>query len=147
MILEDKDAWLAKAVGSFCGVLISLVMIAPEGTKNALYRVVLGFVSGVIFSPTVMSLFPWFRGDTIEHHLAAGTLAGFSVWFVLEGLARILSSRKTLQRLIEEMLRIRNEGATKVTKVKRVDTNGGVEVIKVETHPFNKQEGEADDIG
>ena len=107
--MNIDDSWLAKAIGSFFGVTISLVMIAPEGTKNALFRIVLGTGGGIIFAPTTMSLLPWFRGDNIESHLAAGCFAGFTCWFLLEGTARLLSSRKTVARLLEELLRINGD--------------------------------------
>ena len=106
------DAWLAKAAGAVCGVLISLVMVAPDGTKNAFYRLALGTVGGIIFAPITQNVLPFFKGDGIEYHMAAGCITGFACWFILEATARLLASDKWVTRVLEEILRIRGSDKT-----------------------------------
>lgn len=101
-----------RTIGAGAGVIASLVMVAPEGTKNAVYRAMIGLVMGVIFAPTAQSLVFFLRGEGWEFHLAASAASGFTVWFVLEGLARFLSRKDTIQRLLEEVLRL-SKGAGK----------------------------------
>ena len=102
------DIWLAKIAGALCGVIISMVMIAPESNKNAFYRLGLGSAGGIIFSPITMNVLPFFRGDGgMEYHLAAACLTGFACWFILEGIARLLASDKYIARLLEEVLRLK----------------------------------------
>jgi len=91
--------WVAKLLGSLSGVMISMAMIAPEGTRSAIYRIVLGTIAGVIFAPTTMRIVPFFSGNGWDDWLAAGAATGFSVWFILEAFARWLSSPKTGRRL------------------------------------------------
>lgn len=92
--------WAAKLLGSLAGVLISMAMVAPEGTRSAVYRCILGTIAGIIFSPTMMRLVPFFAGETWEDWLAASAATGFSIWFILEMFARWLSSPETGNRLI-----------------------------------------------
>lgn len=106
MIDDWSGTWVFKSMGALAGVLASLVIVAPESTKNALYRAIIGVVMGVIFSPATQNLVFFLDGDGLEHHLAAGAATGFTVWFILEGVARLLSSRDTVTRLLEELLRI-----------------------------------------
>ncbi|MFA5897920.1 MAG: hypothetical protein WC829_02285 [Hyphomicrobium sp.] len=103
----DLDTWLLKTIGSAIGVLISMVMIRPKNWLNALYRAALGTVAGAIFAPSVMGLFWFLQGDDADHYLQAAALSGFVAWFVLEFIARMISSEDTLKRLLEEIMRIR----------------------------------------
>lgn len=124
---------LAKAVGVFAGTLLSLIMVAPESTRNAFFRVVVGCVSGVIFTPITQQLIPVFRGDTFEILVAASAATGFTCWFVLEFIARIMSSRNTMARLLEEVLRLRGITADLTME----DKDGQVTEIKVEQKDDN----------
>jgi len=92
---------MAKLLGSLAGVLISMAMIAPEGTRSAIYRCVLGTIAGVIFAPTAMRIVPFLRGDAWDDWLAASAATGFAVWFILEIIARWLTAPDTGKRLIQ----------------------------------------------
>ncbi|HTJ58027.1 MAG TPA: hypothetical protein VL418_10740 [Devosiaceae bacterium] len=100
------DPWLAKIVGSIIGVSISMIMVAPRNWANAVYRGACSIPAGVIFAPAVQKILWFLDGSGLEFHLAAGCAAGFSTWFVLEATARFLSSKDTIRRLLEEMVRL-----------------------------------------
>jgi len=102
----DWQSWAAKFFGSVFGVLISMVMVAPKNSRNAVYRILLAPVAGVIFAPSIQGLVWFLQGSTLEHHMAAGCAAGFTCWFILEAAARFLSSEDTLRRLLEEMVKL-----------------------------------------
>lgn len=106
----DLNIWAAKFIGSAFGVLLSMVFVAPTNSRNALYRMLCAPIAGVIFSPATQALIPFLRGDGLEHHMAAACAAGFSCWFILEAGARMLSSRQWLEKLLEEVLRLRGGG-------------------------------------
>lgn len=106
----DYSIWAAKLFGSFFGVLVSMVMVAPKSTVNALYRILLAPIAGVIFAPSVQGLIWFLNGSSLEHHMAAGCAAGFTVWFILEFTARMMSSDEWLTRLLEEVLRLKGKG-------------------------------------
>lgn len=109
-VIDMDDKWLpfaAKVFGVACGTLLSLVLIAPESTRNALYRIFFGGLGGVIFMPITQRIIPFFAGDQLEIIVAASAATGFVCWFVLEFVARVLSSRVTLDRLFVELLRLR----------------------------------------
>lgn len=106
-IRMDFGIWAAKFFGAVFGVVLSMVFVAPTNSRNALYRILLAPIAGVIFAPATMALVPFLRGDLIEHHMAAACAAGFSCWFILEAGARMLSSRQWLEKLLEEILRLR----------------------------------------
>lgn len=105
----DLQIWAAKFFGSAFGVLLSMLFVAPTNTRNALYRILFAPIAGLIFAPAVQNLFWFLQGPGLEHHMAAGCAAGFSCWFILEFMARMLSSREWLQRLLDEILRIRGD--------------------------------------
>jgi hypothetical protein len=100
------NPWLAKVVGTIIGVGISMVMISPKSVRNGIYRAFVSTVMGLVFTPATQNLLPWLGGDEPDIIVAAACTAGFSVWFVLEAGARFLSSRETLRRLLEEMVRL-----------------------------------------
>jgi hypothetical protein len=106
----DWHAWAWKALGSIIGVGISMVMIAPRSIKNGIYRAFLGTVAGIIFAPATQNLVPWLRGEAPEMQVASACATGFTVWFILEAAARFLSSKDTLRRLLEEMVRLQGPG-------------------------------------
>jgi hypothetical protein len=103
----DWNPWAWKALGSIIGVGISMVMIAPRSVKNGIYRAFLGTVAGIIFAEPTQNLVFWLAGSTPEMWVASACATGFSVWFILEAGARFLSSKDTLHRLLEEMVRLR----------------------------------------
>ena len=103
---------LAKAVGVFLGTLLSLVMVAPENTRNAIYRVVFGGIGGIIFTPITQALIPVFRGSSFEILVAASAATGFTCWFILEFIARIMSSKLTMARLFQELMKLRGINVT-----------------------------------
>jgi len=102
----------ARSVGVLIGVLASLVLIAPEGTRNAFYRIVFSFLMGVIFAPIAanLPLMGWLAGDGNDHIAAQGAAVGFVIWSVLEAIARFMSARDTLDRMLREMARLRGKG-------------------------------------
>lgn len=102
----DLKVWAAKILGSIVGVGISMIMIAPRSVQNGIYRAFLGTVAGIIFAPATQRVLWFLDGDELEFHVAAACATGFVVWFVLEAVARFVSSRDTLRRLLEEMVRL-----------------------------------------
>ncbi|WP_109468528.1 DUF6107 family protein [Albibacillus kandeliae] len=111
----DEARWIARALGAALGVIASMIMVAPAGTKNAFYRLWIGIVMGAIFSPVVDDI--WFfgglAGEDFDHTLARSAVAGFSVWFVLEFTARMISSTDWLVELAKEVLRMNASGGRK----------------------------------
>lgn len=106
----DWQTLAAKYFGSAFGVLLSMVFVAPSNTRNALYRILMAPIAGVIFSPPTQSLLPFLAGNGWEHHMAAGCTAGLSCWFILEAGARMLSSRDWVERTLQEVLRLKGGG-------------------------------------
>jgi hypothetical protein len=105
----DWSIWAAKFFGSAFGVLLSMLFVAPATTRNALYRICFAPIAGVIFSPAMQSAVWFLKGDKLEHHVAAACAAGFTCWFILEFVARTLSSRQWLEALLEEILKLRGK--------------------------------------
>lgn len=100
----------ARAIGVLIGVLASLIMIAPEGTKNNAYRVLISITMGFIFAPLVpdVPFMAWTDGDSIDHAMARGAACGFAIWSVLQAIARLLSARGGfVERTLREMARLR----------------------------------------
>ena len=104
---DTADKLATRALGAFIGVTASMIMVAPESTKNAFYRGVVGLVMGFIFAPTASQVLWFLEGDTLEHVAARAAATGFGVWFILEGVARLLSSKTTVTGLLKEFLRIK----------------------------------------
>ena len=102
----DNNPWLAKVIGTIIGVGISMVMISPKSVRNGIYRAFVSTVMGMVFTPATQNLLPWLSGDEPEIIVAAAAATGFTIWFILEATARFLSSRETLKRLLEEMVRL-----------------------------------------
>lgn len=103
----------ARALGAVLGVLASLIMVAPESTRGAFYRVLVGVTMGFIFAPVVpnLPLMGFLSGDTTDVALARSAAAGFSIWFVLEALARFMSSTDWIVRTLKAMSELRiNKG-------------------------------------
>ncbi len=100
------SGWAAKLLGTIIGVGISMVMISPRSVRNGIYRAFVGMVMGFVFTPATQNLLPWLRGEDPSIVVAAACATGFVVWFVLEALARFLSSKETMRRLLEEMIRL-----------------------------------------
>ena len=100
------SSWGAKLLGTVIGVGVSMVMISPRTLRNGIYRAFIGMVMGFVFTPATQNLVPWLRGDAPDIVVAAAVSSGFAVWFVLEALARFLSSKETMRRLLEEMVRL-----------------------------------------
>ncbi len=91
---------IVRFLGAFAGVLLSMVMIPPDNTRSAFYRIGLGTVAGFIFAPTTQRLVPFLSGDHANDWLAAACATGFVVWFILEALARWISTPDTGRKLI-----------------------------------------------
>lgn len=106
----DWQVWAAKFFGSVFGVLLSMIFVAPSNSRNALYRILFAPVSGVIFAPATQQLVWFLQGSSLEHHMAAGCAAGFTTWFILEYIARLMSSKEWLEKLLQEVLRLKSGG-------------------------------------
>lgn len=105
----DWQVWAAKFVGSAFGVLLSMVFVAPTNSRNAMYRILLAPIAGVIFAAPMQHIFWFLDGEGIENYMAAACAAGFTSWFVLEATARMMSSQVWLERLLAEILRLRGD--------------------------------------
>ena len=91
-------------------MLASLIMIAPEGTKNNVFRVLISITMGFIFAPLVpqVAFMDWTAGDSIDHAMARGAACGFAIWSVLQAAARLLSIKGGwVERTLREMARLR----------------------------------------
>jgi len=109
MFDQIPEEWRMAAIrllGAVAGVIASVMMVAPEGTKNALYRVWVGVTMGVIFSPVVpkLPLMGWLAGMGTDAMLARAAFTAFVIWFLLEAIARLLSSNEWLTRLARDFL-------------------------------------------
>jgi len=93
--------WVVRLAGAFAGVLLSMALIPPDNTRNAFYRVVLGTMAGFIFAPTVQRIVPFLSGERLDDWLAASTATSFVAWFVLETIARWISTPDTGRKLIQ----------------------------------------------
>lgn len=110
---DDLPSLAARGIGVLIGVLASLIMIAPEGTKNNAYRVLVSVTMGFIFAPVVSDLpgLGFLAGGGSDHALARGAASGFAIWSVLQVLARLLSNQGGwIERMLKEMARIRGGG-------------------------------------
>lgn len=102
--------WAIRVIGAFLGVVASIIIVAPEGTRNALFRVWVGITMGAIFAP-VVPLIRWlgfFAGEEADLALARAAFAGFTIWFVLELTARLLSNQTWIEKLLRELLRLKS---------------------------------------
>lgn len=107
--MEGIGDWVLKVIGATLGVLASLIIIAPISLRNGAYRGMVGVVMGVVFSPVITQI-GWlssFHGTTMELVVARSAFTGFVVWFILEIIARALSSDKVIESLVAELIRIR----------------------------------------
>lgn len=105
----DMTLWAAKFFGSAFGVLLSMLFVAPTNSRNALYRILFAPLAGVVFAPSVQAAVWFLQGNSFEHHMAAGCAAGFTCWFILEFVARMMSSREWLERLLREILKLKGD--------------------------------------
>lgn len=104
MIDPDSNSitWALRAVGSMIGVIASLIIVAPEGTRSALWRVWIGVSFGVIFAPAItnVGLFSWLEGDSPEMIMARSATVGVLAWSVLETTVRAISAGKWIDKLL-----------------------------------------------
>jgi len=109
MDLSGLEAWLFKILGAFMGVVASLVIIAPLSVRNAIYRGIVGLTMGVIFAPILSNAgwFSFFHGPGNEMIMARSAAMGFVIYFVLEIIARLLSSEQVISALVDELIRLR----------------------------------------
>jgi hypothetical protein len=112
---HETAPYLLRLIGALLGVLVSLVMVAPEGTKAAFYRVLVGVTMGVIFAPVMGSLplLSFLAGETTDLIIARSAAAGFSVWFILEAIARLMSSTDWIVKTAKAIIELRNTGEGK----------------------------------
>ena len=105
---EEMVRWLGRILGAVVGVLASMIIIAPEGTRNALYRLWVGVTMGVIFAPLLKSI-SFISGDEFDLILVRSAVMGFVIWSVLEATARFLSQKDWLVKLAQEILRLNSK--------------------------------------
>ncbi|MGR3456087.1 DUF6107 family protein [Pseudooceanicola sp.] len=98
-----------RGLGALIGVLASIILIAPDPTRNLAYRVMISLAMGFIFAPVLPHIppFGFLGGAQLEFVMARGAAAGFGIWSVLEVIARLLSSTDWLVRLAREVIRLR----------------------------------------
>ena len=107
--MDHLNEWVLRSIGALAGVMASMVIIAPVNLRNAFYRFIVGLIMGVIFSPAVSQIgwLSFLAGDSAELTIARSAATGFVVWFVLETVARLLSSEKTISLLVDELIKLR----------------------------------------
>lgn len=108
--MDHWQIWAAKFFGSAFGVLLSMLFVAPKNSRNAMYRILFAPIAGVIFAPATQGAVWFLQGESLEIHVAAACAGGFTCWFILEFVARSMSSREWLEKLLEEILRLRGGG-------------------------------------
>tara|TARA_R110002020_G_scaffold266238_10_gene481153 strand:- start:2116 stop:2463 length:348 start_codon:yes stop_codon:yes gene_type:complete len=103
---------IVRAIGSAIGVIASMIVVAPAGTRNALYRGLVGAVMGFVFAPVAPHLWglDFLAGENLDVVLARGAAMGFVIWWILELIARLLSSSEWVDRLVKELARKRAGG-------------------------------------
>lgn len=108
----DVSRLIGRTGGVLIGVLVSLAIIAPKGTRNLVYRLAIGLVGGWVYAPAFKFVpwTPWLHGDHWEPVLMRGMASGLVTFFILEFIVRMVASRDTLQRLAREMLRLSGDG-------------------------------------
>ena len=92
---ELSAMWLAKAIGAFAGSLVSLAYVMPKGRREAVARLFVGLLSGLIFGGTVGVKLADAAGllhkvSAFEIALMGATLASLCAWWSLGALHRIV---------------------------------------------------------
>ena len=87
--------WLAKVLGALMGSIVSLAYVMPRGRREALSRLLVGVVTGLIFGGTAGVKLADTMGllgkiSTFEITLMGATLASLSAWWGLGALQRLL---------------------------------------------------------
>jgi len=110
---EEWVRWVARGLGALLGVISSMIMVAPEGTRNAFYRLWIGIVAGMIFAPFIPNLpgLGGLAGDGVSNFIARSFVSGFGVWFILEATARMLSNTDWIVKIAQEVIRLRSGGS------------------------------------
>lgn len=112
MFNDDKISELAlRFLGTLIGVLASVIMVAPDHTRAAFGRVMVGVSMGIIFAPTIpawgafgLNPLSFLTGPQGEMIMARSAACGFTIWFILEFVARMLSSTEWLEKLARTIL-------------------------------------------
>ena len=97
---------IAKVLGSLGGTALSLAVLLPGNKKEALLRLVAGFMSGMMFGAPTMG---WLGWEGTEYLLSASALAGFSGWFVFGVVSRSATKWRTIQDVVQEANSLRKE--------------------------------------
>lgn len=105
---HDTNAthFAVRALGTLLGALVSLIVVAPPNTRNALYRLTLGVGLGIAFGPALPQIpwLAWLGGNTYDLMFARAVFAGLFTWITIEGVVRLLSNTDWAVRLAEEIL-------------------------------------------
>lgn len=106
---NDHQKYIFQTLGIVAGVIVSLIIVAPIGIKNAVHRIIVSLIAGFIFAAFVPDLpfLEQLRGDTLNHWMAQGFVVGSMVYFFLEVVLRLISSNDWLVEVAKEIIRIR----------------------------------------
>lgn len=111
---ETYMKYAVRFIGTLIGVMASLIMVAPAHSKAMVNRVLVSITMGFIFAPAVPLFglfgvvpFAFLSGEGADMIMARAAACGFCVWFVLELIARMLSSTEWLERLLKGILEAR----------------------------------------
>ena len=110
--LNDLSHGAVRLIGALIGVLVSMIMVAPDTSRAALYRFLVGLTMGFIFAPVIPNVYGmgFLAGDGTDFVLARGAATGFAVWFILEAAARLLSSRDWIVATAKAIIDLRAKG-------------------------------------
>ena len=113
---------LSKAIGAIAGSLISLAYVLPRGRREAMLRLSVGVVSGLVFGSTagikIADAFGLLgRISGVEVTLMGATFTSLSAWWAL-GVLQRLAERNSLDALGESIV-------TSMKAADRKDTHKG----------------------
>ena len=90
--------WLFRVIGALAGSAISLAYFLPRRKRDAFMRLVVGFVSGLVFGrPVGLALSRWFdvHDDipSLEINLIGAAVVSLTAWWVLGMVKRFIRSK------------------------------------------------------
>jgi len=92
---ETGWIFIAKALGASAGSAVSIAYMVPRGRREAVLRLVIGMITGMVFGTTVgWKLADYFsvadRISSFEVALSGAALASLCAWWGLGALVRIV---------------------------------------------------------
>lgn len=85
---EIVTVMIAKAAGSLMGSIVALVFMPPTGLREFYSRFFVSAITGVFFASTAQDKLG--LSNTFEGHAAAAFAVGFSGWWVLGAIIRVV---------------------------------------------------------